>query len=70
MEKEAISEASRKGYFLEPAKDDIIQEFGNFTLWENKPTIRVFTKFSFDLIAGIILIWLFLSAIAKFLSNK
>ena len=32
MEKEAISEASRKGYFLEPAKDDIIQEFGNFTL--------------------------------------
>ena len=32
MEKEAINEASRKGYFLEPAKDDIIQEFGNFTL--------------------------------------
>lgn len=28
MEKEAISEASRKGYFLEPDKDEIIEEFG------------------------------------------
>ena len=32
MEKEAISEASLNGYFLEQTKDDIIQEFGNLTL--------------------------------------
>lgn len=28
MEKEAISEASKKGYFLEPHKTMIIEEFG------------------------------------------
>lgn len=28
MEKEAINEASKKGYFLEPTKENIISEFG------------------------------------------
>lgn len=28
MEKEAISEASKKGYFLEPDKKKIIEDFG------------------------------------------
>ena len=32
MEKEAINEASKKGYFLTPGKDAIISEFGKMRL--------------------------------------
>lgn len=31
MEKQAITEASKKGYFLDPNKDDIVEEFGRCT---------------------------------------
>lgn len=37
MEKEAINEASKKGYFLEPTEEQIIEQFGKYTSINTSP---------------------------------